>query len=50
MQIERLKQLSDSLLTERMRLQGVVEQLNGQHHGELNTHLEASNEVWIISV
>ena len=42
MQIERLQQLSDSLLTEKVKLQDELEEL---HYGELNAHLEASNEV-----
>ena len=32
MQIERLQRLSDILLTEKMELAGVVDQLDEQHH------------------
>ena len=39
MQIESLQQLSDILLTKKMELQGVVEQLNEHHHDN------GSNEV-----
>ena len=39
MQIESLQQLTDILLTKKMELQGVVEQLNEHHHDN------ASNEV-----